>query len=172
MTDLSFTYNTRYIINRYLKADTPGYAMDYAVFSSYNGSTHTSNLLPTFTTRRIDYKIFLGYSSKQTGIALFLLDHVLQEKVAPGLQQYLISHAIWGDPNHGLAFYAYHWDKGYQTRCLGRDKSEGGSVWNLMKPQAELLSVFSDNHGPDTDCIDSARHLESSGARYLCNRLR
>ena len=152
-TDMSFTCNTRYIIDRYLQSKTPVYAMDYAIFSSFNASTHASDLLPTFSNRRVDYKKFLGCISKQTGITLWALDHVIQGKVAPGLQQYFTSHAIWGDPNHGVPFYQYDWNKSYKSKCP--DRSKGSCVWNLMKPRAGLLSVWSDSQGPDFQTTSS-----------------
>src|SRR6266480_2121061 len=59
ITDSIFTCNTRYIIDRYISDKIPVYAMDYALLGNVNGSTHASDLLPTFYNQKADYSRLL-----------------------------------------------------------------------------------------------------------------
>jgi carboxylesterase type B len=150
ITDSSFTCNTRHIIDSYLGSGIPVYALDYAVFSEYNASTHASDLLPDFSNSQVDYKQFLKCISNKTGIALDFLVRTIQKDISPGLQQYFTDHAIWGNPNYNVPWYEYHWLQANTAACPSSVSSGGTCVWNLMKPKDTYVkSNWEDNKGAD-----------------------
>lgn len=153
ISESSFTCNTRFIIDAYLRTKAKVYAMDYALFagSANNASTHASDLLPTFSNSDISYYEFARCVRQATRfrskaeVAYFVL-HV-ESYIAPGLQQYFTNHAIWGDPNYTGKWSK--WSPAIKKTC--DDTKKGTCVGNLMK--AEEAYVFGDdfqnNQGSD-----------------------
>lgn len=165
ITDCSFTCNTRSIIDTYLSTKTKVYAMDYALFSPQNGSTHASDLVPDFNSPATNYRPFLKCVSKATGLKLDALVWYIQSRTAPRMQQFFTDHAIWGDPNHNLWWNEYHWLPAYAKPC--DESSMGTCVWNLLKPMSNVLSVFSENKGADLQTTSSVCDFWSWAAQEV-----
>ncbi len=163
--DSSFTCNTRYIIDTYLSAGTKVYAMDYALFSQYNASTHASDLLPDFSSPAANSRPVLECIAKVTGIKLTAAVWYVQSRTAPRMQQYFTDHAIWSDPNHNIGWSEYHWRAAKTEQC--EQCSEGTGVWNLLKPEDNVLSVWSNNAGADSQTPSRVCDFWSSIAKQV-----
>jgi hypothetical protein len=153
ITDSSFTCNTRYIVDRYISDKIPVYAMDYALLGAVNGSTHASDLLPTFYNKKADYSKLLKCVAKATSwfkkVGVDIFYDYFRDTFTPAYQRLLTDHAIWGDPNKNRGFLGNQWLTANVRQCPGMGK-DVKCVGNLMKPAWNVLGPLSDNSGADT----------------------
>lgn len=153
ITDSSFTCNTRYILDRYISAKTPAYAMDYALLGDLDAATHASDLLPAFYNKNADYLDLLKCVAKATGwlkkkgIEVFYA--YFKVSFVPAYLRVFTDHAIWGDPNQNRARGSPEWYKANVKPCPDGPK-DSTCIDNLMKPAWNVLSdPLSDNAGTD-----------------------
>jgi hypothetical protein len=154
ITDSSFTCNTRYVIDTYYDK-IPVYAMDYALLSAYNGSTHASDLLPAFYNEKVDYSRLLKCVAKATNwferVGADIFYDYFRKPFTPAYQRLLTDHAIWGDPNKNRPSREYAWLTANVRQCP-HTRKDVKCVGNLMKPAWYTWpwGPLYDNEGADT----------------------
>ncbi|MCJ1446167.1 MAG: hypothetical protein MMC23_006672 [Stictis urceolatum] len=121
LRDAFFTCNTRHLYNAYNKK-TPRYVMQYNFLQRYGVAIHGSDLLPLFWNRQLDIRKFIDkqLSSLPGFVANWLAQYF--DKFAQRYQRYMISHALYGNPN------------------AGRD--EGTPEWKVPNDQDALENVM------------------------------
>ena len=158
--DSSFTCNTRWLFDAYhTNSSTSVYMMEYdyalTVLKRSLPAWHAMDLLPTFWNTEVNFTAFLMTASKNSGQPLSLAEAAalasLIRLLAPQYQSYLVSHAIFGDPNKG-SFTEVPWS----TATITASADDISNVQLVTIKPHFLSPFFTPSFTVITDTINTA----------------
>lgn len=147
--DSSFTCNTRQLFNAYNSSNVETYMIFYSFLSIAGAATHASDLIPTFVNQYTDVKTFIKECAEGAAAKLGagIVAKYLRTQLAPAFQSYLISHAVFGDPNKAAVQAAsqVHW-KPARTRAT----DQGEHIFEVLTVNdLPVKGVFSSGQRDD-----------------------